>query len=413
MRKKALCCSPNQAAYDYKCVQPLLCDYYPELCLADGYNAAGYWKRDGAGQLEGEDATHELERRGSRNVQAMIPDPAVDFIAALVPVISMIYHLVARPYPGPATLYDGANGAHSYPNAFRLPAGSCSQTGMQQVPAANGAMAAPNSQPESYQNDHPVELTYLARFIETATTGLLSDGHTALTTTQRIPAGIFFPLWEDAALFGPNDLRQPAPRANPDWYRWSLHNRLYEILGSSFNREPFRMLPASLNGMKGRIFAGHSPVHNATWRGYLQHSTDTGTNAEAFLEPLRQTVAIYRYMHDPDVNDVIQATRRRVRGQLLDAAAAVPALAPLVPIWQEFDPFYFRHVAALTRQWLMDRLIEALDAWEAARQRPVGQGMFVPTQAQFDQIWSELRSLVAQLGEIREFAAPGVDQQGD
>lgn len=104
--------------------------------------------------------------------------------------------------------------------------------------------------------------------------------------------------------------------------------------------------------MKGHIYGGDRPVDETRIANFVADAVATGTKEENFLQPVRQVVAIFRYMFDDDVLPQIQRERRQIRRQLAAIATWIPQLQPLLSIWTEFDPAYFALYADNTRTWL-------------------------------------------------------------
>lgn len=185
--------------------------------------------------------------------------------------------------------------------------------------------------------------------------------------------------------------------------RFNINDRLYTILGSNYNRAPFRMLAGSMNNMKGHIYGGDRPVDETRIANFVADAVATGTNEENFLQPLRQVVAIFRYMFDDDVLPQIQRERRQIRRQLAAIATWIPQLQPLLSIWTEFDPAYFAFYADNTRTWLQGQIILIRNQYNAAN----------PVPANRARVLQELLLLENQLGDIVGFPDPGLDEPGD
>lgn len=75
---------------------------------------------------------------------------------------------------------------------------------------------------------------------------------------------------------------------------------------------------------------------------------------------------MYRYLFDAEVEPSIQAQRRQLRAQVAAIAQAVPALAPLTEIWEDYDPDFFQAAAANARTWVADQIITVTAAYERA-----------------------------------------------
>lgn len=155
--------------------------------------------------------------------------------------------------------------------------------------------------------------------------------------------------------------------------------------------------------MKGHIYGGDRPVDETRIANFVADAVATGTNEENFLQPLRQVVAIFRYMFDDDVLPQIQRERRQIRRQLAAIATWIPQLQPLLSIWTEFDPAYFAFYAENTRTWLQGQIILIRNQYNAAN----------PVPANRARVLQELLLLENQLGDIVGFPDPGPDEPGD
>lgn len=149
------------------------------------------------------------------------------------------------------------------------------------------------------------------------TDGLLPDGTGLPNGVPTISPGTLEPYWQgNGANIPTGKLPTPTPNAPTVWDRFNINDRLYTILGSNYNRGPFRILAGSMNNMKGHIYGGDRPVDETRLANFVADAVATGAGEEDFLQPLRQVIATFRYMFHADVLPQIQRERRQVRRQL-------------------------------------------------------------------------------------------------
>jgi hypothetical protein len=232
----------------------------------------------------------------------------------------------------------------------------------------------------------------------------------------------------------------------------NLNDRLYEVLGSLTNREPFRLLERELNGMKGRIFrlqkngARTNPVDPTDMSDYINESINTGQNEDQWLEPIRrvsytrpnlttsptlccvffllyflfqfhlylysgflrlpvsndpmcgQVIAVYRYMLDSEVQPAIQTARMRLRVQVRAVSRRVNALRNLLSVFDEFDVDYWSSAATWARTWTENHIVLATRRFrDAVNANPLNP----PANAQ--RVFNELQLLEDELDYIKTF----------
>ncbi len=399
-RKKSLCCTPNPDLSEFYCDKDL-CSLSPDTCPSDSYYAddgpeddpdddrwppapddpgddhdelwvmpPGSFRPPGSVSARTADAPDKNERR---------PFQAVD-------VTGLIIFLFARLYPGPSTLLSGRNGQHAHQFGYRQTTGACSSTDIEQVPMT------PTSNFNGFQNDHTIDLQYLKYFLTAVLTGRLPSGTRMLTPTT--PGSDLEHYWD----YHSTNLQAGMPRCAPHTTKdfLNINERLFEVMGSKTNRAPFRLLESSLNGLKGNLFVVYddgtrpNPVEIDRMMGYLADSIRNGSGEELWLEPLRRVIAVFRYIHDPNVLPTIQATRTRLRVQIEAIAQQANSLRNLLSAFDEFDPDYWQAAVTWARQWVRDMILEATHRFESEDPRP----------ANADRVFNELAILLEELEYI-------------
>lgn len=112
------------------------------------------------------------------------------------------------------------------------------------------------------------------------------------------------------------------------------------------------------------------------------------------FESLRQVIGVFRYLHQPELLGILRSNLRNLQDAADEIGRNVPQLQYAGPVWREFIPDWYRHVARLTRVWLSDRLIDI-----AARYtREIAAGTAPPNAAQMQRM---IRELFDQLNFIK------------
>lgn len=319
----------------------------------------------------------------------------------------------ALPYPGPSKMFNGKNGRTAYKFVIRKKAGTCASTSLETLPA----MANPNGQDERYEADHPIELQYMQWFVEAVGTGRRPDGsklpvHLRLNqfNLQR-----FLRAWNGGpSSSGPSShgiptgvFPKPAPNVPVIWDRMSLGGRMFTTLGSNYNRAPFRLIPRSINNMKGKVFALQQPFDRPTWLADVREAAEDNFGEEDRQEPLRDVIAIWRYLHSPEVLPTIQRQRRQMRAQMAAASLNIPGLSNLADIWEDFDINFWFTAARHTRQFILQCLQDAADVY-TAESDPADR------PDNWDRVIAQLDEIAYQAEEwIQELPGAGPAQPGD
>ncbi|KLU87064.1 hypothetical protein MAPG_06069 [Magnaporthiopsis poae ATCC 64411] len=264
-------------------------------------------------------------------------------------IVIRILELLSRPYNGP-TAQMRAGGPNVSQNGYRRNTVDCESNEIEQFDIRSTLRTTYTG----YDMDHTLELQYLQDFAYAAINGrTLSDN----AINNPIPFNEMEAYWMDGqrALPPPSRNITPWTRAKFD----GLNSRLYEVIGSKTNRAPFRLLSRDLNNMKGRIFnmqydsatgeklGSPNPRADNYMRRQIDNTFDAATGsleeAQGFLNALRDVVAVFRYLHDPDVLDAIQRTRWRLREQCQVAEDDVPrnskGQSPLLGLTRIFEAF--------------------------------------------------------------------------
>ncbi|KAH9999574.1 hypothetical protein F4779DRAFT_635983 [Xylariaceae sp. FL0662B] len=398
-RKKSLCCTPSPDLSEFVCDNDI-CDSFPDACSPDEFESDADDDPEGTSQTTSLSSI-AIEEIGS--LQKRKNERRTINAEGVINGIQFLYVLYALLYPGPTNLQRGSNGLSANDNVYRPSGGVCSTTGIQSIKAKslNGNYAG-------LEDDHTVELQYLGDFFETLVQGILPDG--TATTTPAINYQTLRRYWDYKGTALPDGIELPTPntKANKRRNFNNINNRLFEILGSSVNRAPFRMLDASMNNMKGSIYSRENPVEPRRMQTLINNAISSGSGEEEFLQPLRRVIAIFRYLFSNDVSAQIRTTREQLRRQIRAIGDAVPALSPMADIWAEFDPVYFRVASDHARSWLTQQITIVTNAYQAATRANNN----VPP-ANWARVSHELNLLLNQLSVIRTFDDLSDDDDDD
>lgn len=157
-----------------------------------------------------------------------------------------------------------------------------------------------------------------------AVEGILTSGTRLDSNRRLIPKATMDQYWPMTSRNLPKGIARPTPNTRRDFL--NVNDRLFEILGSNTNRSPFRVLDKNMNGMKGRIFhrdqeksgSGSNDrtalVSAVRFEGFITTAIQTGTDEEAFLEPMRMvsmTLCFISRFRTCKTDSVVPVSRRR------------------------------------------------------------------------------------------------------
>lgn len=199
----------------------------------------------------------------------------------------------------------------------------------------------------------------------------------------------------------------------------SVNDRLFEILGSSTNRAPLRLVDSSTNNFKGRCFktiydaktnrrTGITDlVQERIQRGHMGHLISTAGRLDThteFLGNLRNVLSAWRYLHHDEVLPRVQETRRALRNEITLVEnwtrqnAPQNSLAGFTAIFNAFDSDYWEEAADHSRTWIQDWVNRARNALQE----------FQSTNGQDhpDRVWIEQQLQEIWIETLRDIRAP-------
>ncbi|KAF5576472.1 glycosyl hydrolase family 71 [Fusarium pseudocircinatum] len=268
---------------------------------------------------------------------------------------------VARGYPGSSRLHHRSRGLQATPIIFRPQlTNNCYSTSVEVIPSTS---LTRNEIIASVDTEHNPDLQYTSALLRTAMTGILPNG--TATRTPAIDANDLLQYWHMNTLNG-------LPRADMSQATNTPNDYFMDRFGSTGNRSPLLLADRTMNQVKGRIFSQDANVQSeANFEETLEESIRTGTGEQAFLEPIRQVIIVFRYMSTPEARQRIQQNRRNLLDASRRISANVPQLRLLHELHHEFDYNWYLHRTNRARAWVESQLDTITDQYEAANLTPL------------------------------------------
>ncbi|KAK2753526.1 mutanase [Colletotrichum kahawae] len=127
---------------------------------------------------------------------------------------------------------------------------------------------------------------------------------------------------------------------------------MFEAIGSYANRRSMFLVSRSLNGRKGKMFGGANPMSDVNMEDGVEDAIMTGKNEKVILQPIREVIATWRYLHHQDVLPRIQEARKLLNKTATDIATSVPQLSSLDEIFTEMEQDWLDNTAAKNLKWV-------------------------------------------------------------
>ncbi|CAH0045716.1 unnamed protein product [Clonostachys solani] len=352
-RRKALCCTPNLDA-----IAPTPCDN--KNCSGDESSCA---KDSYADDFSDEDQCDPTDcfldsvdsASGDVHIQG---DKKRSFTRDFYDFNTLLFlaRVVMEPrrYTGPTVLHAPTRSTPASTNVFRLSGTTCFSTTIEVV----DRWSLTNQELEDgYDTEHNPDLQYVASLIWTAGTGILPDGSRA--QTSPIDPRDLANLWNNQ-LLNPADTRTGSSRGirTPNGY-------LMDQFGSQGNRAPLLILERGVNQIKGAIFTEDTSPRSITTMTNLLETAIGGTGHEELLQPIREAIAVFRYINHPDARPRIQANRRALLETSRSISTSVLGLGRLHALHLEHDANWYRTRTRRARTWVADQLVRIAAAFTA------------------------------------------------
>ncbi|RWA07611.1 hypothetical protein EKO27_g7496 [Xylaria grammica] len=169
--------------------------------------------------------------------------------------------------------------------------------------------------------------------------------------------GIRTAFWEDV-WNNPEGLPRNLPLVTPDSADLRRPvDRVFEALGSNTNPSHFVLIQSAINNVKGQFEAFAFPMQDNEFNGYVRQAlAGNNTAIRCFLAPLRETIAMFQYLRDPDIDSRRNTIATSVTEQLQLIEQHTEGSEGLTAHWHEFYPFYFSQVSEFARNWVNDRV---------------------------------------------------------
>ncbi|KAF2166320.1 glycoside hydrolase family 18 protein [Zasmidium cellare ATCC 36951] len=210
----------------------------------------------------------------------------------------------SRSYPSIGKLYSGKLGTNVYADSFDYSDDlDCGNTKVKHFPAKAA---------EPYVTEHIIELQTIGAFLEAAQSGRFRTWDKFLDNAMRIPSKFFIDQWLKPNLppfLPPVVPRGPLPKAPYD--SKVPNDRVFEALGSSYNRENFVACRDEINSVKARIWDGVAPASQVKFEKAINEWIQNCGPSAAFLKYLKAIASVFEYLTSPEVS-------QRLRNEIAD-----------------------------------------------------------------------------------------------
>ncbi|KFA60700.1 hypothetical protein S40285_10277 [Stachybotrys chlorohalonatus IBT 40285] len=328
------CCKPNLGVVYGVCTIGT-CERNPRLCPKDPW--------------EEKEETPELDES----------DPTVKPVGPNITVGKFL--LVPKTYPAAVDLHNTVHGKHSMhgkhamPYAFTMASGACNDSQLVKLDENSLSKAEKRT---AYTVDRLIEMDVMIHFLNAAINGTLPTGKG--TDLPKISGEVLQELF-----FGGN------------------HAMMIEALGSNENRRPLILLNKSLN-MRKRIIFSHIMKETIDIYSFLvdlDQSDKPTQSGREFLTPIVESVAVWRMLHDPLIQDRVQETRQALLKALLDVSGYLwrTPLKDLPDIFRAAEQAYWDVAADRTRRCLLFRIDLARQMYQQEVPDPISPGHILHT----------------------------------
>ncbi|KAF7190554.1 hypothetical protein HII31_07713 [Pseudocercospora fuligena] len=202
-----------------------------------------------------------------------------------------------------------------------------------------------------YVTEHILELQTIARFLESAQSGILPSGKLYQTIgEQGISQDFFLKYWNSQSL--PEDV-VGIPGSSGTFYSRVPNERVFEILGSNQNRQHFVLARDEVNSFKGRLWNLMSPRDDYKMVRAIDAWLWHCDNPSKFLKPLKAARAVFSYaQHNDPVHDRLIEQVRLVKEQLQIIEGHLPEGSGLASAWEEYMDDFVAWMAKHAADWM-------------------------------------------------------------
>ncbi|KAH0428170.1 hypothetical protein CcaCcLH18_09184 [Colletotrichum camelliae] len=102
------------------------------------------------------------------------------------------------------------------------------------------------------------------------------------------------------------------------------------------------------------------------YTNFVKTAVQTGVGEKKILQPLREAIAVWRYLHEPEVNRRVQENRRLLRTTVDNISNDVSSLKLLLPVFNEMEQDYWNKAVIWTLTWLNTAIREIEDTYQQA-----------------------------------------------
>ncbi|OAA37536.1 symbiotic chitinase [Beauveria brongniartii RCEF 3172] len=363
-RKKSLCCSPNpkfdMQSSSTMCSDISSCGDDFEFCDRpdveevpdDEGDDSQLARAAGVTDLGIYTSTHFLGPRGaSRTYLFKVAETLPGLVEKLGPHIK----LKSAGYPSPSDLLKKWAKANTSAQAYKMAAGLCVRPSLEKLKALDlVSSTSPLLQQFKLQVEHRIDLQVLPKFFNTAMTRVLPSGKTIATKLG------FDPLMLGQA-WNKEMIGKLPPLTLPRGALHTINNRMFSLMGSNQNLDPFLLLPDRMNNKKGNLFNLISFLSKDAMRRVMKNQTDPVTNAESLMSAVYEIPGIYQYIQLPEFTKGAVSILSGISSEA-GVGEAHFGLTGFQALWHEFLADYLKYATDMGSLHYKNVISGAIDA---------------------------------------------------
>ncbi|KAM3519834.1 hypothetical protein MY4038_009654 [Beauveria bassiana] len=344
-RKKSLCCSPNPK-FDMQssatmCSDISSCGDNFEFCDKPDVEEVPDDEDDDSRlaraavitDLSTYTSTHLLAPRGGSRKYVF---QVAETLPHLVTKLGKNIYLKSAGYPSPSDLLKKLAKANVSAQAYKMAGGLCVRPSLEKLKASDlVASTSPLLQQFKLQVEHRIDLQVLHKFFNTAMTRVLPSGN-VVTTKLGFDALTLGQKWNQEMTGKLPDLTLPRNALH------SINNRMFSLMGSNQNLDPFLLLPDRMNNKKGNLFSLISFLSNNAMQNVMKNKTDPVANAERLMAAVYEIPGIYQYVQLPEYTKGALSILKGISSEA-GVGEAQWDLKGFQELWHEFLADYFKH----------------------------------------------------------------------
>jgi hypothetical protein len=145
----------------------------------------------------------------------------------------------------------------------------------------------------------------------------------------------------------------------------SLNNLVFEAMGSIRNVEDFLLCEDAINSFKAKLWSNESPMDQDIWNRQAKFAASGELPTNEHLSGIRTVLAVYEYMHLPEVMKRMQKTIKNVQTELSNVQHLtnnnLPMIGGTTPVdlseaWVAFMSQQLDRFVVKGSEWLKDSI---------------------------------------------------------